>query len=58
MLSSLDGGYVEYSADGMVAVYDCFLGYTLVGVKNRFCATDGSGWDGNDSVCGKFITIL
>ena len=37
---------------GHAAQYTCDLGFTLDGVSERHCGTDGSGWSDSDPVCG------
>ena len=55
MPNSISNG--ELIADGSMAVYSCNLGYSLNGVTERSCQTDGSGWSDSDPSCGKWFYI-
>ena len=47
------GGSVNITVDGPTskASYRCDIGYTLVGVKERYCLNGGS-WDSTEPTCG------
>ena len=40
--------------NGNVAQYTCKVGYTLNGLRERFCLYDGSGWNGTEPTCGRY----
>ena len=40
------------------AVYTCQTGYTINGPSLRTCQSDGSGWSGDDPICGKVSRTL
>ena len=45
-------GKLSVSENGYRVTYSCHLGYTLSGNMTRQCLTNGTGWDGQDPVCG------
>ena len=52
------GGDIQFSSDGSIteAAFSCSKGYTLQGVANTTCRSDGS-WDYVTPTCGEFIVI-
>ena len=44
-------------SNGATVNYTCDLGYTINGITSRSCASDGTGWSGNDPLCGNFICL-
>ena len=54
-LSAPKDGYIEILNYGLTVMYNCSLGFTLVGAKSRTCMADGSGWDGADPICGTIL---
>ena len=45
-------------SNGATVNYTCDLGYTINGITSRSCASDGTGWSGNDPFCGNFICFI
>ncbi|XP_052281318.1 sushi, von Willebrand factor type A, EGF and pentraxin domain-containing protein 1-like [Dreissena polymorpha] len=52
----LANGAMELLDDGMTANYSCDIGFELVGSDVRYCATDGTGWDGTEPRCDMIET--
>ena len=54
---SPDYGNVTISEDRLVALFTCLEGFTLNGVSQRQCLTDGSGWTNTNPSCCKYYYI-
>ena len=51
-------GNITLSDDGLSAIYDCEVGYSINGTTKRICLADGIGWSGYKPSCGIYdITV-
>ena len=41
-------------SDGKTANYTCDSGFTMSGIKTRYCASDGRGWNESAPTCSKY----
>ena len=48
---------IMISDNGYTVNYRCHLGYSLSGLPSRQCQRHGTGWDGDDPLCGKSSNI-
>lgn len=48
-------GVVKFGVNVNTAVYTCNEGYSLKGHSERFCQSDGTGWNLTEPECGKNV---